>query len=349
MFNNSEDWKDIIFLDDSYKRLIKNYFNNRSGKFIIDKNILYVDFDSWGIEKFYINNFESKKQFYDILYENFLKIYDIAVLIQIGNWETFKKMEVYLNNFDNININIYFTLIKEICNTLNIEYLKKKYKNSVILKAENKGMDIGLFLVNLHYIKSRKYNHDYLFKIHTKTNDEFRNKSLNNLMSSYDKIINNIKLISKEHIGTISGNIIYKYNEYKDPFRVNCYHLENIVKYLYNESIDYNKLEFSAGTMFIIKNNVLTILNIKNIEYLYSILNNSETLDYYWYSIFYNISINNKKNIYIDYTTNKNTRYPNNINYNLKTNKPGLRDSMVEHAMERLFGYICKKNNLSIV
>lgn len=349
MINYSEDWKDIIFLDDSNKRLIKNYFNNKSGKFIINNNILYVDFDSWGIEKFYINNFETKKKFYNILYENFFKIYDIAILVQIGNWNTFKKMEIYLNNFDNININLYFTLINEICDEKNIEYLKIKYKNIIILSAENRGMDIGLFLVNLHYIKNKKYNHDYLFKIHTKTNDEFRNKSLNNLMSSYDKIINNIKLISKEHIGTVSGNIIYKYNEYKDPFRVNYYHLENIVKYLYNESIDYNKLEFCAGTMFIIKNSVLNIFNIKNIEYLYSILNNSETLDYYWYSIFYNISINNKKNIYIDYTTNKNIRYPNNINYNLKTNKPGLRDSMIEHAMERLFGYICKKNNLSIV
>ena len=65
--------------------------------------------------------------------------------------------------------------------------------------------------------------------------------------------------------------------------------------------------------------------------------------------IFYKININQKDRIENDYNKNIRIRYPNNMSYSIKTNKPGLRDCMVEHAMERLFGYICKKNNLNIV
>jgi hypothetical protein len=167
-------------------------------------------------------------------------------------------------------------------------------------------------------------------------------------MGNENKIIENIKLLSKEKIGMISGNIIYSYKKSRDVFQANLYHLENLIKYLYDENIDFNNLDFSGGTMFIVKFKIFNILNIQKIEYLYNILNNEDSLDYYWYSVFYKLNINNKEKIYKDYVMNKGNRYPNNINFNLKTKKGGLRDCMIEHAMERLLGYICRKNNLEI-
>ena len=342
-------WLDIKLLNDEYKKIVNYYFIGKTGKFIIDNNILILDLDSWGIEHLYINNSKSEANLYNILYENFNKIYNIGISIQIANWTTFKKMESYLNNFKNININIYFIMINDLTTTDNILYLKDKYKRCVIIEAENKGMDIGLFLINLIYIRKKKYIHDYLYKIHTKTNDEFRNNTLTSLLGSHDKIINNIRNLSKDNVGIISGNTIFKFKDYKDAFHSNLYHLENLVNYLYDEKINNNNLEFVAGTMFIIKMKLLNILNIKNLEHIYNMLNSINSLDYYWYSIFYKLNINNKQFIYNDYINNKNEKYPNNINYNLKTGKSGLRDSMIEHAMERLFGYICKKNNLNII
>ncbi len=350
-------WKDIKFLNKSYKSIINNYFLDKSGKFIINDNILTIDFDDWGIEKFYFDNNNDKyniddnddELFYNIIYKNFRKINNIAVTLQIGNWFVFKKMEHYLNNFKNINVNIYFVLIENIVKDDIIEYLKNNYKYSVIISAENRGMDIGLFLVNMHFIKKNKYLHKYIFKIHTKTNDDFRNQTLNILMGTHNKIIENIKFLSKDHVGMYAGNFIYKYHNDKGVFESNYYHLKNLVNYLYNEDINTNNLEFVAGTMFIVKNKIFDILNINNIEYLYKSLNNIETLDYYWYSVFYKININQKDKIDYDYHKNIKTKYPNNMAYSIKTNRPGLRDCMVEHAMERLFGYICKKNNLHIV
>lgn len=342
-------WKDLKLLNNNYKNLINNYFKDFSGKFIIEDNILIVNFDSWGIEKFYIYKNELKIDYYNVIFENFNKIYNIAISIQIGNWVTFKKMEKYLENFKKININIYFILNYENTNDDNVNYLIQNYRNCVILSGENRGMDIGLFFINLLYIKHNKYIHDYLFKIHTKTNDEFRNNTLHKLIGSHSQIIDNIKLLNKKNIGMVSGNTIFKYNQYKDAFRSNYYHLNMLVNYLYNEDVDNNILEFCAGTMFIIKMNSLEIFDIKKLEHIYSILNNSDTIDYYWYSVFYKMNINNKEDMYKDYINNKEKKFSNNISYHLKTGKPGLRDCMIEHGIERLFGYVCKKMNYDIV
>lgn len=344
-FNN---WISIDYLDDKNKAMVKSYFPNNDGKFKIENNILLVDLNNWGIEKFYLSDTNNSKKFYTIEYSNFKKIHSMAISIQIGNWTTFKKMEHYLQNFKNIYVNIYITIIDEVATQENINSLKN-YSDIVILKCENRGMDIGLFLITLHYIKSQKYNHEYLYKIHTKTQDNFRNDTISNLMGNHEKIINNIKLLSNKNIGMISGNVIFRYHENRDIFHSNLYHLENIVSKIYNEKIQHNNLEFPAATFFIAKYKIFQSLTAEKIKELYFSLNNAETLDYYWYSMFYNLNINNKANIYKDYINNANSRFCNNINYQKRTNKQGLRDCMIEHAFERFFGYMCKKNGLDIV
>ena len=55
------------------------------------------------------------------------------------------------------------------------------------------------------------------------------------------------------------------------------------------------------------------------------------------------------KKIFDDYRVNKNERYCNNINYSNTTKKSGLRDAMVEHALERIIGYMCNKSGLAII
>lgn len=368
MYNN---WKDLIFLPDNYKKIVNLYFKDKCGKFIINNNILEVDIDSWGIDYFYIdgkteketesNNSSNNEKmnniiisknnnlYYNIKHDNFKKIYSIGLLIQIGNWNVFKKMEDFISNFKNININIYFFIINEYSNVENIDYLKYKYKNCVIASCENRGMDIGPFLLNLHYMKYKNYYHEYIFKIHTKTCDKFRNETLDKLMKNHDTIINNIIKLYDNNVGIIAGNILYKYNDYKDAFLSNIFYIKKLIKYLYNEDIIYNNLEFVGGTMFIAKLKIFNILSIYTIINLYKKLNNNETLDYYWYSVFYNININDRKKIYLDYINNKENRYANNLNYSFKTNNPGLRDSMIEHSIERVFGYMCKKEGLQLI
>jgi hypothetical protein len=168
-------------------------------------------------------------------------------------------------------------------------------------------------------------------------------------MKDHNTIMNNIKLMCDNNAGIYAGNILYKYIDYKDAFLSNLYHTKKLIKYLYNEDIIYNNLEFVGGTMFIAKFNTFNILSIYKIIDIYKKLNNIDTLDYYWYSSFYNININDRKRIYFDYINNRNNRYPNNLAYTYKTNNAGLRDSMIEHAIERVLGYICKKEGLLLL
>lgn len=344
----SSNWTNLNFLEDNYKCLINNYFKDKTGVYNIENNILTVKFDNWGIEKFYLDNNTPSNTFYQVVFNNFKKIHNVSICIQVGNWTTFKKMEHFLNNFKNIYVNIYIVLIENLATLENINSLKH-LPDTVILKGENKGMDIGLFLIALHYIKIQKYNHEYIFKIHTKTHDGFRNETLVNLLGSHNKIINNIRALSDKNVGMISGNLIYRYYEDKDIFHSNMYHLKYLVQKIFNENIDNSSLEFPAATFFIAKYKIFKFLSKEILEELYFELNDINTLDYYWYSMFYNININNKINIYKDYTNNKNSRYCNNVDYQKKTNKPGLRDCMIEHAFERLFGYFCKKQGLNII
>jgi hypothetical protein len=348
-FDNQYIWKDLKDLEIKYKKIITHYFNDKNGKYYINNNILYINYENWGIEKFYIDKNSLPDKLYKIIYKNFKNIYGIGITIQIGNWNTFLKMESYLNNFKNINTNIYFTIVKEFCTDSIISYLINKYDQIVIIECENKGMDIGLFLISLHYILTENINHECLFKIHTKTDDNFRNECLNNLLLSHQKILRNVKELSKKNIGMISGNNIFNYNDNKNHFNNNLYYLELLSKYLCFEDLNYDNLVFSGGTFFIVKPAILfKIFNIKNIEFIYDMLNNNSTLDYNWYAYFYNLNINDKRIILKHFNIDRN-RYLNNLNYQIRTGNTGIRDYMIEHALERFFGYIVKKYNMEII
>jgi hypothetical protein len=92
----SEIWTKIDNLDTKNKNIINKYFPDKKGKYLIKNDILYYDIEDWGIENFYINCYTKNKSNYNIHYEYTYKIYDIAISVQIGNWNIFKKMENYL-------------------------------------------------------------------------------------------------------------------------------------------------------------------------------------------------------------------------------------------------------------
>jgi hypothetical protein len=348
-----DNWIDIEYLDLKYKKLVIKYFKNNTdlinAKFKIVNNVLKINIKNWGIEYFYIEDINKNTKFYEISYENINNIYDLAISIQIGNWDIFTNMESYIHNLDKININYYFIIIEEYHTNKNINYLISNYKNIVILKNKNKGMDIGLFFSSLHYMKIKNINHNFIIKIHTKTDNIIRNEILNNLLSSHNKIINNIKLLTNSKNGMLAGNTIHQYNTSPNIFKNNIHHLNDISNYLYNENIDNNKLKFSETTMFIIKQECLRIFTIAKIEYMYNLLNDFHSMDYSWYAYYYNLDKNNKKEILSHYFENPDDRYLSNLNFQFKRNQSNFRDYMIEHAFERFFGYICIKEGFEII
>ena len=342
------EWHDLCILEEKYKKMIKNYFPNYSGKYYIKDNELIINYDNWGIEKFYIN--QNTKKFYKVKYENINidNLSEIAVFIQIGNWDKFEKMEPFLQNFENIYCTFYFVMTIDNYNYYRLKYLQKKYKNCVIIYSINKGMDIGLFLISLHYVKTKNIKHKYIFKIHTKTDDNFRNITLNNLMGSENKIYENLERLKKKNIGMVGVNNKLNYNDNNHFYKKNMFYINKYSNFLYNNDPEIDKLEFIEGTMFIFKEEIFDILNFYNIEYIYDHLNDEKSFDRNWYSVYYNLDVNNIELLYKHYCTNIKSKFANNLNYQTVEKKSGLRDYMIEHAFERLFGYFCRKCNLLI-
>ena len=289
-----------------------------------------------------------KNKYYSIYYKNLIEIEIIGLCIQIGNWNVFLEMEIFIDNLKKIEYNIYFVIVEDQFNFENFEYLKNKYTNCVILVTSNRGMDIGLFLINLHFLRLNNINHDYLIKLHTKTDNNFRNRSIYNLIGSYDIIINNLKLLSKKNIGMIAGHCVFNYDDLPNVFNTNLYYLNILSRYFYNNDIEHKYLEFAVGTFFIVKNKCFDIIDIQSIEYFYEKFNNFDTFDYHWYCMHYKLDINKKKYVLEHYNSNPDN-YKNSLNYYIRTKDFNYRDFMIEHGYERFLGYIIKKNGLSIV
>lgn len=342
------EWKDLCILEEKYKKMIQFYFPNNTGKYYIKNNELIVNYTNWGIEKFCIN--KNTKKFYKVKYENINinNISETAIFVQIGNWDKFEKMEPYLQNLSNIHCTYYFVMTLDQYNFYRLKYLQKKYNNSVIIYSINKGMDIGLFLINLHYVKTRNIKHKYIFKVHTKTDDNFRNITLGNLIGSENKIYENLERLKKVNIGMVGVNNKLNYSDHNHFYIKNMYHINKYIHFLYNSETEIDKLEFIEGTMFVFKEYIFDILNLYNIEYIYDHLNDEKSFDRNWYSVYYNLDVNNIELLREHYCTNNKTKFANNINYQRVEHKSGLRDFMIEHAFERLFGYFCKKSNLLI-
>lgn len=331
----------------SYDNLINLENDNILKKISSDNSLGNIDNIDNNLIK-YLNNNEKKNKYYSIYYKNILEIENIGLSIQIGNWNVFLEMEIFIDNLKKIEYNVYFVIVEEQFNVENFEYLKNKYINCVILVTSNRGMDIGLFLINLHFLRMNNISHDYLIKLHTKTDDNFRNKSIHNLIGSHDIIINNLKLLSKKNIGMIAGHCIFNYEDLPNVFNTNLYYLNILSRYFYNNDIENKYLEFAVGTFFIVKNKIFDIINISSIEYFYEKFNNFDTFDYHWYCTHYKLDINKKKYVLEHYNSNPDN-YKNSLNYFIRTKDFNHRDFMIEHAYERFLGYIIKKNNLSII
>ena len=210
------------------------------------------------------------------------------------------------------------------------------------------GMDIGLFIINLLYFRDKKINPKYILKLHTKTDDRFRNNVLNNLCKNKETILKNLNLFQNNNIGMLTGTFVYSYDKNKSFYNNHMNYLHYLSKYICNKELNLNNLEFAVGTFFYAKYNLFSILDEVNLKFLYNKLNNLTTLDINWYKIFYNLHKLSDNEIILHYR-NYPTNFGNNLIMQNKTKCLGMRDFMIEHSLERFLGYICKYNNLNII
>jgi hypothetical protein len=224
---------------------------------------------------------------------------NIIILFQIGNidisLDILKKITHILSNF---NTTLHISILSHLNSNLISDYLVSiNFNKYIITEHINKGMDIGPFLLQLkNIINNNNFIFDIIIKLHTKTNQIWRNELIDPIINS-EKQNDIFKLID-------NNNKIIGCKKW-------CLFLDTCNKN--NINLICNKLN--------IKNIFYDIINtdIKNVTY--------NDIDIDFYKNYYNVTLNTENNSLININKlilfNHMTKY-NNIpseNFILQKNK----------------------------
>lgn len=226
--------------------------------------------------------------------------------------------------------------------------LINKYTNITFVKVNNYGMDIGPKFIIYEYLLNKKIDYNYIFYIHSKSDNVSRNKYLtpfiNNLVNIGSKLNeNNATIACYFHNILWFGDSVHS-NTYK--WMYNKLYMNDILHYLNIKQFINNTL-FEEGNFYILHKQIIN--KLFSDKFIYNILNYGNSFDYNWVKIYYNLNdetydIHNIHEVYQSYKAK--TLYGN----NLCTNKghSGLADAMIEHVFERLPLTLCKEYGISI-
>ena len=237
--------KGLIFCE----KQLKYYYNdielvNKDDNIFVNYNddeIVLSDFCKQYIyEKdtdFFLNNFS--------IIDNKISNCKLCCILHIGNIEIgieiINKLKLKLNNNFCLVVNINENLIDN--QKINILMRDiEQFENYMITKTKNYGNDISPFLMIYNYLL-KNYEFEYLFKLHTKSDKNWRIKLIDCFI---DKDFNELFNLFSETIGMIAGG-----QQIYDKDNSN----ENIISKIYGNNID--DYQFVAGTMFLTKFNYL--------------------------------------------------------------------------------------------
>jgi hypothetical protein len=205
---------------------------------------------------------------------------NVAVIVHVGNIKVFKQIVKDYPKFFNKNVDVYITYN----NKEDQNYIKELVPDAELMLCENRGMDIGPFLLMID--KMKRYN--YYIKIHTKSDKEWRDSLLkpiyNNLNYFLTTPSTGIQMFgAKRYIYNINFDMNY------DPIVaiIKRNYPEYLNKYLNYCSVKYNNTQncesvpyFVAGTIFVFNDNYFDLLKkIKNLKYEQSILETGYTIN----------------------------------------------------------------------
>ena len=221
-------------------------------------------------------------------------INNITIIIHLFHEKLLDEFLEYIHAVGQVfkNVNVIFTLNKNSSLDIKLKSINPKF---VILKFENKGVDIYPFLECIKYMRQH-FKTDYVLKLHTKVSEnptennfEWRKQLIqplvdyNNLcvLQHYFKKINDI--------GFVGAQSCCLPKNYDLDFPQNIEGLEQICSMF--PHLEKNWTDFIGGTIFWISNNALEQLTDDLITYITNNVNYKENI----------LSNLTSKNIYIEY------------------------------------------------
>ena len=200
---------------------------------------------------------------------------NLAVMVHIYNLSIWDDIYSYIKNLGNIEFDLYVNLASSDENN----FQKLEYRNFInklskinicqnfyLTFSDNRGLDIGGFIISYTKMIDLGLNYNSIIKIHTKSNDNWRFAMLYALLGTESIINNNLDLIKKEKVGMIGNDLIPLLSIVnKNSFRFISVYM-NIFNVQFN-----NRGHFVPGTIFWIKGSILKhYFNKKNLNTCYN-------------------------------------------------------------------------------
>ena len=328
--------------------VLKIYNEYRDEQKIYQNNLHYTNL--WEQRSIYNINYKFMVEKKSVKTNTYLP--SVCAIVHIGNYSVFQKMKHFVDNlvsaqYDSYNMDIYFNIVDGAVSKDEINSLKKSYPNEYIIVSENYGFDIGSFFHTLQYIKQKQLKYDFILKIHTKTNANYRTNLLEPILGSIQTIRNVLSVFeSNKNAGIIAARKGRCIDAHID-FTRNQPYLQELLKYYFNETTTVCKQPYVSGTMFWMRYTMVDELFMKyDLPNIYNSMNNIHSFDWNWYYYANSKYIGsvplNKPKLYEHYLKHgKTLQLSGNIFHAIKynTNSFLLRDGMIEHAYERFFSY----------
>lgn len=214
--------------------------------------------------------------------------------------------------------------------------------NSIILKCDNRGMDIGGKIIFMDYLKRNNLQSEHVLFLHSKSCPNKRH-------AYFEPIINNLQFFSeqKDSYGVFAPPIILHGDSNhifgKRRTRLTAKPISKKNLNYFNEfcsllDLNNNYFLFPEGNCYILKWNIAEFL-FQNV--LYYLLNTFDSFDPNWVYTKYRQNSKNIHDIYRFYNERK--VFGNNIVTQQGHN--GLPDAQIEHVFERLIFNVMKKMN----
>ena len=186
---------------------------------------------------------------------------NITVILHLFNTNLFDEMKSYIKNVKDVfsNVNIIIS-INERSNFKN--EIIKIFPNAVVLKVENKGVDIYPFLLSIEYIRKHNIKTDFILKLHTKesTNivENFKNwrKDLIEPIVNYNNLLIIQNYFKKyKNIGYIASQKCSLPKDFDLDFKHNIKGINNLCNKF--PHLEKEWTDFNGGNIFWISNDVL--------------------------------------------------------------------------------------------
>lgn len=197
----------------------------------------------------------------------------VVVVIHLYYQDMWEEFSTYLKNIT-LDFDLYVTLSKGSATIGQTEWMgskiKSEFDNANVSILDNKGLDIGPFLLSMNKIFESGKDYDYLVKLQSKKSlltageadgRQWRNQLIQPLLGSQDIFEDNINKLSNIAIGMVGS---------KDWVTNHVLTNHSTIKY-FNDKLGIKKnIQFIGGTIFMVRFDVLKkYLNKDNTKEIY--------------------------------------------------------------------------------